>query len=127
MGSIPVLGELLACPALLAYEDSRSWFDRRDEIKGILREHLATRRTAEWLAVLEPADVWCADVLSWKRLRETEGYRVLDMEQEIRCPGGTPITTLRCPIHIDGSVAKSPRGAPAIGQHTAAIDSEFSL
>jgi CoA:oxalate CoA-transferase len=127
MGSIPVLGELLECPALLAYQDSQSWFDRRDEIKGILRDHLATRDTAAWLAVLEPADIWCADVLSWKRLRETEGYQILDMEQEIRCPGGTPLQTLRCPIRIDGVVSTSSVGAPAIGQHTAEIEREFAI
>jgi crotonobetainyl-CoA:carnitine CoA-transferase CaiB-like acyl-CoA transferase len=127
MGSIPVLGELLECPVLLAYHESQSWFDRRDEIKDILRDHLATRDTAAWLAVLEPADIWCADVLSWTRLRDTEGYRALDMEQEILCPAGTPLRTLRCPIRIDGSISKSPVGAPAIGQHTAGIDTEFSI
>jgi crotonobetainyl-CoA:carnitine CoA-transferase CaiB-like acyl-CoA transferase len=127
MGSIVVLGELLDCPALLVYQDRQSWFDRRDEIKGILRDHLSTRSTAHWLSILEPADIWCADVLSWSRLRQTEGYKSLDMEQEILCPGGTPLQTLRCPIHIDGAVSKSPVGAPAIGQHTASIDAEFSL
>ena len=127
MGSIPVLGELLECPALLAYQDRQSWFDRRDEIKAILRDHLATRPTAAWLAVLEPADIWCAEILGWEALRRTEGYRVLDMEQEILCPGGTPLRTLRCPIHIDGAISKSPVGAPAIGQDNADIDKEFSL
>lgn len=127
MGSIPVLGGLLDCPALLAYQERQSWFDQRDAIKSILRDHLATRPTAHWLSILEPADIWCADVLSWERLRQTEGYRVLDMEQEILCPAGTPLKTLRCPIHIDGGISKSPVGAPAIGQHTAAIDAEFSI
>ena len=127
MGSIPVLGELLDCPALLAYQERQSWFDQRDQIKSILSEQLATRTTAHWLSILEPADIWCADVLSWERLRQTEGYRVLDMEQEILCPGGTPLQTLRCPIHIDGAISKSPVGAPAIGQHTAAIDAEFGV
>ena len=127
MGSIPVLGELLDCPALLAYQERQSWFDQRDEIKAILRDHLASQPTTHWLSILEPADIWCADVLSWERLRQTEGYRVLDMEQEILCPAGTPLKTLRCPIHIDGGISKSPVGAPAIGQHTAAIDAEFSI
>lgn len=127
MGSPIILGELLGCPALGIYQDPRTWFDQRDEIKAILRDHLASQPTAYWLAILEPADIWCADVLSWKRLRETEGYRVLGMEQEIFCPGGTPLKTLRCPIHIDGAISKSPVGAPAIGQHTADIDAEFSI
>ncbi len=127
MGSPVVLGELLGCPALGIYQDPRTWFDRRDEIKAILRDHLATRSTSHWLSILEPADIWCADVLSWDRLRGTEGYRVLDMEQEVLCPAGTPLKTLRCPIRIDGAVSKSSTGAPAIGQHTAAIDEEFRI
>jgi crotonobetainyl-CoA:carnitine CoA-transferase CaiB-like acyl-CoA transferase len=127
MGSIPVLGELLECPALLDYQERQSWFDRRDEIKGILRDHLVTRTTADWLAVLEPADIWCADVLSWTRLRQTEGYQILGMEQEILCPGGTPLKTLRCPIRIDGAVSTSSVGAPVIGQHTAEIEREFAI
>ena len=127
MGSIPVLGELLDCPELLAYQERQSWFDQRDKIKSVLRDHLATNTTAHWLSILEPADIWCADVLSWERLRRTEGYRVLDMEQEIFCPAGTPLKTLRCPIRIDGSISKSPLGAPAIGQHTADIDAELGV
>jgi len=127
MGSPIALGELLGCPALGVYQDPQTWFDQRDEIKAILRDHLATRSTAHWLSILEPADIWCADVLSWERLRQTEGYRVLDMEQEIRCPGGTPLKTLRCPIRIDGAISKSPLGAPAIGQHNPGIDAEFNI
>lgn len=127
MGSIPVLGELLGCPALLVYQERQTWFDQRDEIKAILRDHLATRSTAHWLSILEPADIWCADVMTWSRLRRTDGYQALDMEQEIRCPGGTPLQTLRCPIRIDGMVSKSSVGAPSIGQDNARIDTEFSL
>jgi CoA:oxalate CoA-transferase len=127
MGSVPVLGELLECPALLAFQDKQSWFDRRDEIKAILRNHLASRRTSDWLAVLEPADIWCADVLTWSRLRQTEGYQILGMEQEILCPGGTPMKTLRCPIRIDGRVSTSTAGAPAIGQHNMEIEKEFHI
>src|SRR5882757_1041834 len=36
MGSIPELGRLLECPSLEAFTDSSAWYDRRDEIKGIL-------------------------------------------------------------------------------------------
>lgn len=76
---------------------------------------------------MEPADIWCAEVYDWARLRQMEGYRALDMEQEITCPGGTKIQTLRCPIRIDGEIYKSPKGAPAIGQNTAKIAEEFGL
>ena len=127
MGQVPRLGELLGCPALLAYTDSKTWFSHRDEIKATLRDHLATLSTAHWLSILEPADIWCAEVMSWKKLRGTPGYNALDMEQEIHCPGGTPIKTLRCPIRIDGEIYKSPVGAPSIGQNSARIAAEFGL
>src|SRR5215203_6195116 len=68
MGSVTQLGELLGCAPLLAYADPQTWFSARDEIKGHLAQHLRTRATAEWLPILEAADYWCADVLTWPRL-----------------------------------------------------------
>jgi crotonobetainyl-CoA:carnitine CoA-transferase CaiB-like acyl-CoA transferase len=127
MGQVPRLGELLGCPALLAYTDPKSWFSHRDEIKATLRDHLPTQSTAHWLSILEPADIWCAEIMSWETLRGTAGYRALDMEQEVLCPAGTPLKTLRCPIRIDGEIYKSPAGAPSIGQHSAQIAAEFGL
>jgi CoA:oxalate CoA-transferase len=127
MGAVPILGELLGCPALLEYSDPKSWFTQRDTIKRILKDHLAGQGTADWLGILEPADIWCAEVLSWEKLRQTEGYRALDMEQTIRCPGGTPMPTLRCPIRIDGTIYKSEKGAPAIGQDNDVIRQAFGL
>jgi crotonobetainyl-CoA:carnitine CoA-transferase CaiB-like acyl-CoA transferase len=127
MGAVPVLGELLGCPPLLEYTDPKSWFTERDTIKTILKEHLSGQSTAHWLGILEPADIWCAEVMSWEKLRQTEGYRALDMEQTIRCPGGTPISTLRCPIRIDGAIYKSEKGAPAIGQDNECIRQHFGF
>lgn len=65
--------------------------------------------------------------MSWEKLRTTQGYNALDMEQEVLCPAGTPLKTLRCPIRIDGEIYKSPAGAPSIGQHSARIKDEFDL
>lgn len=127
MGSVPRLGELLACPGLAEFVDPASWFERRDEIKAILRDHLVRKPVAHWLAILEPADIWCAQVLDYASLRASEAYRSLDMEQTVSCPGGSPLETLRCPIRIDGNILKSSRGAPAIGQHNEAITREFNL
>ncbi len=127
MGSVPRLGELLGCDELLRYQDSKTWFEERDTIKRILAVHLRTQNTKYWLAVLEPADIWCSDVFNWPTLLAHEGFQILDMQQEIRSPNGTVIKTTRCPIRIDGEVYKSSTGAPAVGQHGAEIIEEFSL
>lgn len=127
MGSIPRLGELLGCPRLAEFADPKTWFGRRDDIKRILAEHLTTSSTSHWLGILEPADVWCADVFTWSRLVEHEAFKSLDMLQEIRCRDGSSMTTVRCPIRIDGSIFKSDKGAPRVGQDTESIRKELEL
>src|ERR1700753_465621 len=66
MGDIPQLAVLLECPALESFTDSNEWDDRRDDIKAIWAEHLLTRTVDEWLAILQPADIWCAKVMDYR-------------------------------------------------------------
>ncbi|MGB5511297.1 MAG: CaiB/BaiF CoA-transferase family protein [Woeseiaceae bacterium] len=125
MASIPQLGELMECGDLLAYVEPASWFEQRDDIKATLAEHLVTKSTQHWLDVLEPADVWCADVLDWDRLRAHEGYRVLGMEQKVRRGNGFSYGTTRCPIRINGEMLYNDTGSPEIGEHNDSIREEF--
>lgn len=126
MGQIPLLGQLLGCRELLAYPIAADWFDKRDEIKAILENHLLTKTAGEWLKVLEPADIWCAEVFNYDELMEQEGYKKLEMEQQVKV-GERLLKTTRCPIRVDGHVLKSTKGAPALGEHTIAIAKEFNL
>lgn len=125
MASVPQLGELLGCAALLDYSTSASWFTERDAIKAVLARHLKTKPTADWLAVLEPADIWCADVLDWARLRASEAYSLLGMEQSVRKGNGFEYTTTRCPIRLNGQRLYASTGSPDIGEHNHLINEEF--
>ncbi len=127
MGSILKLGELLELPSLGAYADPQTWFTHRDEIKQLIADHLITRPTAHWLSRLEPADYWCAEILSWEKLWQTEAFKTLDWVQDVTRDDGPTLRTTRCPITIDGQHFKSPQGAPRVGQHTQQIQTEFSL
>ena len=127
MTPVPRLGELVGCPELAAYGDPQSWFTERDTIKALLAAHLRRRATAHWLGLLEPADVWCADVFTWDRLLAHEGFAVLGMTQRVSRANGAALETTRCPIRIDGALLSSPVGAPAIGEHNASIRKEFGL
>jgi crotonobetainyl-CoA:carnitine CoA-transferase CaiB-like acyl-CoA transferase len=117
MNPVGRLADLLGCEALRPYADRSTWFDQRDEIKRVLSHHLRSRPSAEWLGILEPADIWCADVLTWPQLLEHEGFKALDMLQEVRTGSGAILTTTRCPIRIDGQRIKADRGAPKVGEH----------
>ena len=125
MASIPVLGKLLDCDELLRYADVKQAFDLRDEIKAILAAHLLKATTEYWLSKLEPADIWCADVLNWSALMEHDGFKVLNMIQEVKMLDGYSYQTTRCPIRIDGELLTSPKGSPKLGQDNERIISEF--
>ncbi|MFA4870551.1 MAG: CaiB/BaiF CoA-transferase family protein [Pedobacter sp.] len=125
MGSIPVLARLLECTAMEHFSDPAEAFDKRDEIKAILADHLLTRTTESWLAVLEPADIWCSDVLNWKQLMDHDGFKALNMIQEVEMTDGYRYQTTRCPIRIDGELMVSSKGSPKLGQDNEKIMSQF--
>ncbi|MGC6432217.1 MAG: CaiB/BaiF CoA transferase family protein [Jejuia sp.] len=125
MGSIPFLGELLGNKKLMEFQEVESWYNQRDEIKELLASTLLHESTEHWLSILEPADIWCASVLNWNELFELEGFKVLDMIQNVRMGDGFEYETTRCPIRIDGEILKSPVGSPALGEHTQSIINEL--
>lgn len=125
MGAIPALGKLLDCEALAAYSLVADAFDKRDEIKAILAAHLEGRDTHHWLAILEPADIWCAEVLTWKGLRKHEGFKSLEMLQDVIMKDGFQYQTTRCPIRVDGERLCSTIGSPALGQDNEEIIREL--
>jgi CoA:oxalate CoA-transferase len=127
MGDIPTLGRLLDCGDLEIFTDSSGWFDRRDEIKAILAQHLLSRTTDDWLTVLQPADIWCAKVMDYEDLLRQVGYKVLNMELKVKTSNGLLVKTTRCPIRIDGKIAVSDKGAPLLGEHNESIDQQFGL
>ncbi len=125
---VPVtkLGELMQVESLGRYKDPEEWFIKRDEIKTILREAFLQRTTADWLFILEPEDIWCADVYDYEDLLVQEGYRLLEMEQWV-VSNGVKVRTTRCPVAIDGEKITCSRGAPLLGEHNEKIIREFGL
>ncbi|KQV12348.1 acyl-CoA transferase [Rhizobium sp. Root1203] len=128
MTPIPKLADLLDMPELDKYrDDSASWFTSRDTIKAMIAAKIAMGSVADWLAVLEPADIWCAKVLNWNELLESEGFSVLDMLQTVTRDDNVTIHTTRSPLRVNGQRPKFERAAPRIGEHSAAIREEFGL
>lgn len=125
MNSIKVLGQLLGCDRLTYYDDASQWFAKRDEIKLILSDHLINNTSRFWLDQLEPADIWCAEVLDYDGLVKKDGYKSLEMEQVVKTSGGIEIRTTRCPIRIDGELILSGIGAPSLGEHNHSLEKKF--
>lgn len=103
------------------YDDPKAMMTYRDEIKRVMAETLERRTTAAWLAVLQPADIWCSEVLDWPTLRASDAYARMDFEQTIIRNGEARLEMLRAPLRIDGAVLKNPTAAPELGQDTARL------
>jgi crotonobetainyl-CoA:carnitine CoA-transferase CaiB-like acyl-CoA transferase len=125
MGPIDRLARALDCAALEPYFDRNRWFAERDTIKKVLADHLAVQTTQYWIDRLQPIDYWCAPVMTWPELLAHEGFRVLDMLQDVVRPSGASVRTTRCPIRIDGVRAGSDLGSPKVGEHNAWVERTY--
>ncbi len=123
MTPIARLAELTGIVALDAFADPSGAFARRDEIKAVLGAALAGETTAHWLSRLEPADVWCAEVLDWPSLERSGGLDALGVVQEVGA-GTRAFRTTVCPIRLDGRTLRNPAPAPALGADSALLGKE---
>lgn len=127
MGSVVELGKILGSPALTEYHEPNEWFSRRDEIKQVIAGILAAESASFWLERLEKAGYWCAEVSNWSTLTASEGFRALDMTQDVRLDDGKTITMLKSPVRFNGKRTSSSRPASVLGANTAQIQADFHL
>jgi crotonobetainyl-CoA:carnitine CoA-transferase CaiB-like acyl-CoA transferase len=126
MTPLAKLAPLLDMPELAALPADAP-FRERDAIKRAIAERFVARTTAQWLAILQPHDIWCANVMTWPELFESENFRLLDMVQTLSRGDGFSVRTMRSPLKVDGLRGLSTRPAPRIGEHTEALRREFAL
>ncbi len=118
------LAPLLDLPALAGYTPDDA-FQRRDEIKGMIARRLQEKTVREWLDLLEPADIWAAEVLDWPKLLQSAAFRKLDMLQTVTRDDGASVRTTASPIRVNGVRAKNDMAAPTIGGQSEKIRAEF--
>jgi CoA:oxalate CoA-transferase len=126
MTPLDKLAGLIDLPAIAGL-DPKAPFVERDRIKRLIADKLAERTSDAWLAILDPPDVWCARVLDWPELLASGGFAELDMLQTVTRSDDVAIRTTRSPIRIDGVRNTIADAAPVIGQHSAALRTEFGL
>lgn len=127
MGDLGYLGEKLGFPGLTEYQNKKDWFTKRDEIIETLSAFLKQKPTGQWLSLLEPAGIWCAEVCDYNTFLNHEGYKVLQMNQQIKIHHNGTMMTTRCPVRIDGERLFYSKGGPLLGENTEEINHEFQL
>ncbi|HUS00387.1 MAG TPA: CoA transferase [Chitinophagaceae bacterium] len=120
MVNIKQLATSLECISLEVFSQQEA-FSKRDKIKEILSNHLATRSSSCWINKLLADGIWAMEVLDWNRMKDHKAYHVLKMEQTITTSNGENIVTTRCPIRINGQRLFSDKPAPRLGEHNKKI------
>ncbi len=124
--SLQKLAEIMGISRLHKfYEQKTALMIYRDEIKSVMADAISKRTTAEWLEILQPADIWCSEVLDWPKMLESEAFKLLDMTQTIQRNGSVKLNALRGPIRIDGQTLKCDRAAPSLGAEQEKIMNEL--
>jgi crotonobetainyl-CoA:carnitine CoA-transferase CaiB-like acyl-CoA transferase len=126
MTPLDKLAEVIGLPTIARLPEGAA-FERRDDIKRQIAERVATESTAYWLGRMQPADIWCAEVLDWPALFANEAFQRMDMLQTVIRPEGLPVRTTRSPIRVDGRREECRSAAPRIGEHTQALRAEFGV
>lgn len=125
MGRLEPLAAALGLASLRTYDRPNDEFERADEIRALIADHVRDQGTQHWLDRLEPAGIWCAPVLAYDELRQQAGYLALQMEQTVTRDGEFPVHTLRSPIRIDGERLFAPDAAPRVGRDNDRLRAEL--
>lgn len=125
MMPLQALNQALQCEPLDRYREEDA-FSKRDEIKSVIAAHLLTAGSAYWLQRTGELDLWVMPVLNWEQMKRSGGYKVLDMEQKIVLDKGAAFTTTRCPIRFNGTLLRSDKPAPSVGQHNESIKNSLA-
>ena len=120
------LGNLIGLMSIAAATPAQG-FSNRDDIKQQIAAHLRGFSVQHWMSILQPADIWCAEVLDWPALMEHEAFKRLDILQTVSRADSVSIDTTASPLRIDGARPKYTSAAPMIGQQSLSIRSEFRL
>jgi crotonobetainyl-CoA:carnitine CoA-transferase CaiB-like acyl-CoA transferase len=109
------------------FTDPALAFSDRENILSIFAKKLVTNTTQHWLDILQPHDVWCAEVMDWTQMMKSDGFKALGMLQDLTLSEGSTISTTRLPMSFNGKTLTSARPAPLVGEHTEAVRQSFDL
>ena len=122
------IGRIIGEPRLADFTDRDSW-SRQDEIGDLIAARLATRPTADWQALMEPAKIWHAPVQDYAAI--VDDPQVRHMQALVTTPGGgktcAPVTLVNHPVRYDGQPAEVRLPPQRLGAQTADVLQELGF
>ena len=115
---LKTLGEVIGEDSFLTMDDEVDTWTKRDEIFARTRDRLKMKTSAEWLALMRAADIWCGPVYGYADLVEDEQVKHNGTFVEYEHPTEGKVKTPGFPIKFSKTPSTVERGAPITGQHT---------
>ncbi|MBL0370635.1 CoA transferase [Rhizobium sp. KVB221] len=115
---LKTLGEVIGEESFLTMNDEVDSWTQRDEIFARTRDKIKTKSSAEWLAALRAADIWCGPVYGYADLVKDPQIVHNGTFVEYDHPTEGRVKTPGFPIKFSKTPSKVERGAPVTGQDT---------
>jgi crotonobetainyl-CoA:carnitine CoA-transferase CaiB-like acyl-CoA transferase len=96
----------------------------RKELAAALESAFAMRTVAEWMEILERADVLCAPINDYPALVRDPQVLATGMIVEQEHPRAGRFKTIGTPVRFDRTPGRIRRPAPALGEHTREVLTE---
>ena len=96
-------------------------------LKTILQERLATKTTAEWLAILDAHGVLCGEVLAPGEIWDHPQTGANEMVVTIAHPALGPVRLVGAPVKLSTTPAEMRRPPPLLGEHSRELLREVGL
>ena len=118
---IGVLGD----DSLLAYDDKKILFEKRDEIWGKIAALTRTWTTADLMEAMLAVDIWCGEVKTHLEAAEDPQVQHMKAISSYEHPKGGHVKVVAPAVKMSETPATIERPAPMVGEHTKEILAEF--
>jgi len=98
----------------------------REELAALVGRRIATRTTAEWIALFDEAGVPAGPINSIDEVMVDPQVIARDMVLKVEHPTAGSVRMLACPIKMSNSATTLRLPPPLLGEHTAEILAEIS-
>jgi crotonobetainyl-CoA:carnitine CoA-transferase CaiB-like acyl-CoA transferase len=114
-------------PGDARFATNRMRVANRQELVPLVAQAMASRTTAEWVAVLERDAVPCGPINTLDQVFADEQVRARGLRVDLARPDGTVVPGVANPIRLSGSPIEYARPAPALGADTDEVLASLGL
>jgi crotonobetainyl-CoA:carnitine CoA-transferase CaiB-like acyl-CoA transferase len=128
LSPLAAIGEAISEPRLAAFTARDTW-DKQDEIGTLIADRLKTATTKEWMARMEPMEIWHAPVRGYAEIAADPQVRHMQSMVTVDGAGDrhAPVTVVNHPVLYDGKAARVRLPPQRLGAQTEEVLKEIGL